>query len=187
MIAITARYQDLKTLFHPIAGAIAAGLLVFAGSGFAQTGQNNDTTSRLENPVLPYTVIDNKVDHSTFLGWRVFQSTCYICHGVDATGTAIAPDLTERVKTMTAQDFIIAVLYRYPIIVGFEAGSGDDLKALREAFLEELRKHDGGELRMPAWDNDPNIKPHVLDLYAYLRARADGALGPGRPAQLNEK
>jgi hypothetical protein len=34
---------------------------------------------------------------------------------------------------------------------------------------------------MPAWDGDPNVKPHVMDLYAYLRARADGVLGEGRP------
>jgi len=25
------------------------------------------------------------------------------------------------------------------------------------------------------------VPPHVLDLYAYLSARADGGLGPGKP------
>ena len=34
---------------------------------------------------------------------------------------------------------------------------------------------------MPAWEADPKVNPHVLDLYAYLSARADGKLGPGEP------
>jgi hypothetical protein len=34
---------------------------------------------------------------------------------------------------------------------------------------------------MPAWDGDPNVKPNIMDLYACLRARANGALGEGRP------
>jgi hypothetical protein len=101
--------------------------------------------------------------------------------------TAVAPDLTERVKTMTAEDFAIAMLYRYPIIVGFQASPGDDLKALREKFLEDIKNHERGELNMPTWDRDPNIKPHISDLYAYLTARADGALGPGRPRRIDEK
>jgi hypothetical protein len=34
---------------------------------------------------------------------------------------------------------------------------------------------------MPAWEDDPNVKPAIVDLYAYLHARADGALGAQRP------
>jgi len=37
---------------------------------------------------------------------------------------------------------------------------------------------------MPAWDADPQVNLHVLDLYAYLSARADGKLGPGKPSEL---
>jgi hypothetical protein len=33
---------------------------------------------------------------------------------------------------------------------------------------------------MPAWHNNPNIDPYLEDLWAYLKARADGALGLGR-------
>ena len=35
---------------------------------------------------------------------------------------------------------------------------------------------------MPAWRGDASVSPHVLDLYAYLSARADGKLGPEEPA-----
>jgi hypothetical protein len=36
---------------------------------------------------------------------------------------------------------------------------------------------------MPAWQDNPNIDPYLDDLWAYLKARADGALGPGRPVK----
>jgi hypothetical protein len=42
-------------------------------------------------------------------------------------------------------------------------------------------RSEAGELRMPAWEDNAGIRPRVTDLYAYLRARADGALGPGTP------
>lgn len=138
----------------------------------------------IEHDSMPYVVVDGKVDRKTFLGWRVFHSTCYICHGVDATGTTVAPDLTQRVRAMTPKDFAIAVLYRYPIIIGFDDIAGDDLTALREAFVEEIRKNERGDLIMPAWRKDPNVAPHIADLYGYLRARADGELGPGRPEEI---
>ena len=47
--------------------------------------------------------------------------------------------------------------------------------------MEEISKAERGEIIMPSWEYDPEVKPHVLDIYVYLRARADGALGPGKP------
>lgn len=167
--------------FKIIVCGIITGLLLTNSSVLAQTDQADP--NRVQHPDLPYTVIEGKVDHSTFLGWRVFHSTCYICHGVDATGTSVAPDLTERVQAMSAEDFAIAVLYRYPIITGFNVSPGDDLKALREKFLEDIKQRENGGLNMPTWEHDLNVRPHIFDLYAYLRARADGALGEGRPEQ----
>ncbi|MGK9165592.1 cytochrome c [Inquilinus limosus] len=40
----------------------------------------------------------------------------------------------------------------------------------------------GGTAAMPGFADDPNVAPHVDDIYAYLRARADGVIGRGRPA-----
>jgi hypothetical protein len=37
---------------------------------------------------------------------------------------------------------------------------------------------------MPAWDADAKVVPHVLDIYAYLNARAYGGLAPGKPRLL---
>ncbi|MDH3282209.1 MAG: hypothetical protein OEQ18_13920 [Gammaproteobacteria bacterium] len=131
----------------------------------------------------PYNVVEGKVDRSTFLGWRVFHSTCYICHGVDATGTSVAPDLVARVKDLSASEFANAVLVRYRVTLNSGEALGDDRTAVRAGFLELVMKKERGELMMPGWDKDPNVKPHVMDIYGYLRARADGVLGPGRPEQ----
>ncbi len=40
---------------------------------------------------------------------------------------------------------------------------------------------------LPAWDRDDKVAPHVLDLYAYLTARACAGLGPGKPRLLATK
>ena len=45
-------------------------------------------------------------------------------------------------------------------------------------------QREAAEAAKPAWEKDPNVKPHVMDLYAYLRARSDGVLGPERPEQM---
>ncbi|MBS1173506.1 MAG: hypothetical protein H6R12_2336, partial [Proteobacteria bacterium] len=54
----------------------------------------------------------------------------------------------------------------------------------REALIAEILQRKTGGIPMPAWDGDPNVKPHILDLYSYLRARADGALDERRPEQM---
>jgi hypothetical protein len=35
---------------------------------------------------------------------------------------------------------------------------------------------------MPAWQDEPPVKAHIMDLYAYLSARADGRQGTGQPS-----
>lgn len=133
---------------------------------------------------LPYTVKDGAVDESTWLGWRTFHSACHGCHGVDATGTSVAPSLVERVANLTARDFSVKVLTRYRITSSTQAAGSGDKTELREGILQEVLRREQGEIVMPAWQGDLNVRPHVLDIYAYLRARADGALGRGRPEKL---
>ena len=140
-----------------------------------------------EHEELPYRIEDGRVDDSTYLGWRVFHSTCHGCHGIDATGTSVAPNLVERVKRLSARDFSVKVLSRYRITMSAEAAAGDDQTAVREAFLEQVLRRESGDVLMPAWERDANVKPHVLDIYAYLRARADDALQPGRPQRQTEQ
>jgi mono/diheme cytochrome c family protein len=134
----------------------------------------------------PYRVAQGKVDESTFLGWRAFHSACHACHGVDAVGTAVAPNLLDAVKRLSVRDFTTKVLTSYRLVIPASEASGDDPTALRSEFLEEVLRRERGELVMPAWEGDEKMRAHVLDLYAYLRARADGALGPGRPERLED-
>lgn len=134
---------------------------------------------------LPYTIDDEgKVDMYTRVGWKVFHLNCYSCHGVDAVGTDVAPSLVEALKDMTKNEFITKVLTRYRITMGSGQVTGDDVTALREAMMAEVMKYERsekGEIIMPAWSQSPYVQPHVEDLYAYLKARSDGALKPGEP------
>ena len=176
----------MDLLFHKrLRGTLLAKAAFFSILSFLLPSMLCADTGTNAKPA-PYHVVDGKVDRSTYLGWRVFHSVCYVCHGIDATGTTVAPNLVERVADMTAEDFTTTVLVRYRITLGASEAFTDDRSAVRQAFVEQVMKHERGELIMPAWERDPNVKPHVLDLYAYLKARADGALGPGRPAQLSD-
>ena len=133
-----------------------------------------------------YSIEDGLVDDSTYMGWRIFHSTCHGCHGIESTGTSGAPYLVEAVKRISARDFSIKVLSRYRITISAQAAAGDDQTELREALLEQVLRRERGDVLMPAWEQDANVKPHILDIYAYLRARADGALPPGRPRRQDE-
>jgi mono/diheme cytochrome c family protein len=145
--------------------------------------------SRVEPMPGDYRILDGQVDRGTYTGWRLFHSTCYVCHGVDALGTDVAPNLVERIKTLTPRAFVTKVLTSYRIVLPADDASADPTAA-REAMIDEvMRKERGsrGEIVMPAWEGKARIKPHVLDLYAYLSARADGKLGPGKPRLMVEK
>ena len=134
-----------------------------------------------------YRVIQGKVDRGTYTGWRLFHTTCYGCHGVGGVGTDLAPNLVERVKTLTPRAFATKVLTSYRIVLPANDANTEDRTAMREAMIEEVMRQERGargQIIMPAWEADPKVKPHVLDLFAYLSARADGKLGPGEPKRL---
>ena len=120
----------------------------------------------------------SKPPGSIYTGWRVFQDRCAGCHGVAATGTAGAPDLLPRVRDMSSRRFVNLVLTRYDWNLGAAPASDSALDALVEGIVQ--RKE--GRLTMPAWQGEPRVNAHIVDLYAYLSARADGTQGPGRPA-----
>ena len=131
-----------------------------------------------------YRVVQGKVDRGTYTGWRVFHTTCYGCHGVGAVGTDLAPNLVERVKTLTPRAFATKVLTSYRIAGLDDRADPQDRSAAPGALIEEVMRRERGargQIIMPAWKEDPQVNPHVLDLCAYLSARADGKLGPGEP------
>jgi mono/diheme cytochrome c family protein len=106
----------------------------------------------------PYRVADGKVDGKTYEGWIRFSAFCQPCHGPGGVGSALAPDLAKALKTLNEHQFQTIVS------CGLKGNLGTGV--------------------MPAWENNPNIDPYLDNLWAYLKARADGALGPGRPEKL---
>ena len=157
--------------------AIAASVLLLATS-----------TAAAQIPDVPrpgeYRIIGGYVDAGTYNGWRIFHTACFGCHGMDATGTKLAPNLVERIKTMTPKSFVIKVLTSYSSVV--TAGEPDLAVGpddLESKIRDLMRRERSSEIRivMPAWEDSPIVEPHVLDIFAYLLARADRKLGTGRP------
>lgn len=157
-----------------------AGWTVVLATSLAMPAQ-----AQARNEPLPgdYRVINGRVDRGTFAGWRLFHSTCYACHGVGAVGTDVAPNLVERITTMTPRAFAAKVLTSYRLVSPADNGPLDERE--REDLLNEVMRRERnaarGQVLMPAWESHDAVPPHVLDLYAYLSARADGQLGPGKP------
>jgi hypothetical protein len=134
-----------------------------------------------------FLVIDGRVDRGTYAGWKLFHSGCQACHGVGGVGTGIAPNLVERIGNYTPRGFATKVLTSYRIVPMSPDSGPPETLAEREALLELVMKRERqerGQPQMPAWDSDVEVAPHVLDIYAYLGARADGLLGPGKPKLL---
>jgi len=105
-------------------------------------------------PAAPYRVVDGKVDPHTYNGYRRYHAGCNHCHGPDGLGSSFGPSLV-------------------------------DAPLDRDAFRAVVREgRINGTSVMKGFAADANIEPYVDDIYAYLRARADGALGRGRPARL---
>jgi cytochrome c5 len=116
---------------------------------------------------------------SVYTGWRVFQDKCATCHGPTATGTGGAPDLLPRVREMGSRRFVNLVLRRYDWNI--QAAAAGSESAAREALVEDILQRRESALAMPAWQGEPRVSAHILDLYAFLSARAEGTQGPGRP------
>jgi mono/diheme cytochrome c family protein len=103
-----------------------------------------------------YQIVDGKIDARTYNGFRRYHASCNHCHGPDGSGSTIAPSLVERLVA---------------------------LEAFRRIVREGTRN---GTSVMKGFDGDPNIAPYIDDIYAYLQARADGALGRGRPQKIGQ-
>lgn len=128
-----------------------------AGNGSAvQLAEDTSTTP--VNTDKPYKIsADGTVDWATYDGYRRFNSICETCHGFDGNGSSFAPRLVDSLKRIPYDKFVEIV-----------ASGKKDVSAAQT-------------LVMPALGTDPNVMCYIDDIYTYLRARADGVLGPGRP------
>ncbi len=100
---------------------------------------------------------DGTVDWYTYSGYIRYSSECLRCHGPDGMGSSYAPALYQSLKRLSYSDF-------YAIV----AGGKKDVSTAQE-------------LVMPANGLNKNVMCFIDDIYIYLRARADDAVGRGRP------
>jgi len=105
----------------------------------------------------PYSIVNGKVDKGTYNGWRRYHSSCHTCHGPDGLGSSYAPSLVDSLKTMSYEDFTEVVI------------NGRENVSTSQQNV------------MPAFGTVMDVATYIDDIYAYLKARSDGALGRGRP------
>ena len=164
------RFADLPRLAVPAlaAAGLLAALAVAQPAPLAADQTGSDKTGSGQTAELPpvdpqdnpYNMRDGKVDSGTYNGFRRYHASCHTCHGPNANGSTFAPALKESVQQMDYAGFLNVV------VNGREV---DDAT---------------GQRVMPGFATNPNVMNYIDDIWGYLKARADGALGPGRPERI---
>lgn len=152
-------------------GVVPAVALVLIGCAATSAVSETDEPAAQASAVAatgeaPYTVVcgpnpetgakECQVDKATFVGWRYYHAFCHVCHAQDAVGSTFAPSLVDRLKEIDEARFLDTVANGYTGQIGV----------------------------MPPWKDNPNISKNYQELYAYLKARSDGVLSPGRPKKI---
>ena len=106
---------------------------------------------------------DGTVDWYTYSGYRRYHSECHVCHGPDGEGSTYAPALKNSVMSMSYGDFM-----------GVIASGRKNVSTSQENV-------------MPAFGDNPNVACYLDDIYVYLRARGNDAVGRVRPAKHEDK
>jgi cytochrome c len=92
-----------------------------------------------------------KVTKEVFHGYQLFNSYCYRCHGTDAAGSQLAPDLRHSLTAgMNQRDFLSVAM--------------------------EGKKEQG----MPAWAGFLS-EDDVVHIFRYVKGRSVDLVPPGRP------
>ena len=102
---------------------------------------------------------DGKVDWYTYVGFVRYSANCLQCHGPDGLGSTYAPSLVDSLKNIDYSTFYATV-----------AGGKKNVSAAQN-------------LVMPAEGENKNVMCYIDAIYVYLRARADNAVGRGRPGK----
>lgn len=113
-----------------------------------------DYTQFKFSPEKPYFVQDGKVDFGTYNGFRRYHSECHVCHGPAGMGSSYAPALMKSMQVLSFDQFVNVVIHG------------------RKGLDERV---------MPSFATNMNVLPYLSDIYAYLKARSDGAVGTERP------
>jgi methanol metabolism-related c-type cytochrome len=134
-------------------------ILTLAGLAATSWALAAATPTRAQEEEKPYSVVDGKVDRGTYNGYRRYGDACLRCHGPDGAGGSYAPNLTESLKRLSYEQFTETVINGRQNVAA------------------------GKESVMPAFGNVEDVATYIDDIYAYLKARSDGAIGRGRPTR----
>lgn len=123
-----------------------------AASGKSYSYEVDGKTVKLDFPVFA-AGSKTKVTQSVFHGYELWNSYCFRCHGVDATGSEYAPDLRKSV-----------------------------LNGMTDARMTQIAMTGIKAKGMPSWAGffDPK---QMTDIYHYVAARAYHLVGEGTPAE----
>lgn len=96
------------------------------------------------------------IDNASYQGWKQFELNCARCHGEYGVGSSFAPALVVSLK---------------------EGGT----IPTKELFIQTVcaGRPDKG---MPGWCALGLEMDKIQNMYSYLKLRADGKVGVGRPA-----
>jgi methanol metabolism-related c-type cytochrome len=115
------------------------------------------------HPTFHITENGKKNDWYSYSGYRRYHAECHVCHGPDGMGSTYAPALKDSLKHLSYEEFI-----------GIIVGGKQDVNSAEQKV-------------MPAFGENKNVMCYADDLYAYLRARAAGAMGRIRPGEHEDK
>jgi methanol metabolism-related c-type cytochrome len=152
-------------VFAATAFVAAHGIALADGSGdpaAVKKSENGEYYDKEGNPTYKAEA-DGTVDWYSYSGYRRYHSECHVCHGPDGMGSTYAPALRDSLKTMSYPDFLAVV-----------AGGRKNVSTAQENV-------------MPSFGDNPNVACYMDDLYIYLRARANDAVGRVRPAKHEDK
>jgi methanol metabolism-related c-type cytochrome len=105
------------------------------------------------------------VDWYSYSGYLRYNSVglCIVCHGPDGSGSSFGPSLVDALKTLSYGQFLATV-----------AEGKRNVSAATEYV-------------MPAFGQNKNVTCYLDDIYIYLRARSNGAIGRGPPEKHQPK
>ncbi len=101
-------------------------------------------------------VVRDSIPNNAYQGWKQYEVNCARCHGEFGVGSSFAPALIVSLK---------------------EGGTVPD-QATFVTTVCQGRKEKG----MPSWCEAGLEMEKILNMYAYLKLRADGKVRAGRPA-----
>jgi len=113
----------------------------------------SDNDKEDEDAAALYSVVEgNKLDANSYAGFKLYRNWCSRCHGTYGQGL-VGPNLADSLKVISEKEFFDTV----------ENGKSGRIGS------------------MPAWKANVKVMEGRDQLYAYLMARSDGAIGVEKP------